>query len=607
MGDKKGKRVFPALTAVMLAVILFAAVSAANSVDEKDTSLGDGGFTECPDGFYDLTAISAGHSHAIALKSDGTVWAWGQNSLGQLGNGTVISSSTPVQVVGLTDVKAISAGGQHNLALKNDGTVWSWGWNDYGQLGDNMFADRTVPVQVIGLTDVKAIAAGYSFSLALKDDESLWSWGYNGNGQLGIGSASTHWNGIPLQVLNEDNTGYLDNVKAIAAGGMHSLVLKNDGTVWAWGSNVFNSLGDGTGGPDTDRYLPVQVVAGESGGVYLNDVKEIAAGTWHSVAVKNDGTVWTWGMNDHGQIGNGTAGPSTKKNAPVQVSDEIGTGKLANIEAVAAGEEHVIALKADGTVRTWGWNGYGQLGNGTNADGHIPIKVPGKDGIGYLEDVKAVAAGYAFSIVLKNDGTVWTWGSNNFGQLGVCTNANSGTAVETGHTFGPAWGSDASGHKNTCTACSEDVSSRHTGPWTTDVLPTHAADGTRHRECTECGYTETELIPALGHTFGTEWKSDEDGHWHECDCGARADEGPHAFGSDWESDEDEHWHECECGARGDVSEHIFDGSGSVCDCGASYKGGSSSGILMFLLLVPLCIGAAAVFSTGRNKDDEKKK
>lgn len=193
--------------------------------------------------------VAAGDYHSLALKSDGTVWAWGYNVCGQLGDGTTTSKTTPVQVFGLTGITAIAGGGYHSLALKSDGTVWAWGDNGYGQLGDGTITQRIAPVQVYGLTGITTIAAGNCHSLALKSNGTVWAWGWNGYGQLGDGTTTDKI--TPVQVS------CLTGITTIAAGGISSLALKSDGTVWAWGDNYFGQLGDGT---RTDRKIPVTVI-----------------------------------------------------------------------------------------------------------------------------------------------------------------------------------------------------------------------------------------------------------------------------------------------------------------------------------------------------------
>jgi alpha-tubulin suppressor-like RCC1 family protein/HEAT repeat protein/pectate lyase len=243
-----------------------------------------------------VSTIAAGGYHTLAVRSGGTVWAWGCNMDGRLGDGTTTDRHTPVEVKGLTSVVAVSAGVKHSLALRADGTVWAWGDNLYGELGDGTVRDSFVPVKVSGLSGVKAVAAGWHHSIALKKDSTVWAWGCNHFGQLGDGTELDRK--VPVQVRN------LTDVKAIAAGGLHNLAIKEDGTLWAWGWNYRGQLGDGS---LTDRSTPVQV-KGPYGKGFLQKVAVVDGGGAHSAVLVADGTLLVWGDNFRGQIGNGTIG-----------------------------------------------------------------------------------------------------------------------------------------------------------------------------------------------------------------------------------------------------------------------------------------------------------
>jgi len=329
--------------------------------------------------------VAAGSYHSISLKKDGSVWAWGDNRFGQLGDGTTINKNIPIQVLGLSNVTMIDSFCIHNLALKEDGSVWAWGYNGYGQLGDGSTTSRSSPVKVSGLSSVIMIAVGDDYSLALKEDGSVWAWGDNYYGQLGD---VTTTNRIHPAQVNE-----LSNVTMIAAGDQHCLALKDDGTVWAWGYNSFYNLGDGT---TTDRNIPVQVPG-------LSHVTMIAAGYLHSLALKENGSVWSWGRNNYGQLGDGTI---TNRKNPVQISE------LFHVTMIAAGYNHSLALKEDGSVQAWGRNNYGQIGDGTTTDRNIPVQV------NRLSHATLIAGGSTHSLALQNDGSVWAWGCNEDGQLG---------------------------------------------------------------------------------------------------------------------------------------------------------------------------------------------
>ena len=299
--------------------------------------------------------IAGGGNHSAAVKSDGTVWTWGANYFGKFGDAV----STPVQVRGLSTVKSIACGDSHYLALKKDGSVWAWGINEQGQLGNNTFKSSQTPVKVAGLSNIIAIAGGTYHSLALKSDGTVWAWGDNTGGQLGDGSMVTR--NKPVQVAG------LKGVVAISGGILHSLALRYDGTVWAWGSNAWKQLGNDS---ILSKTQPVQVPG-------LTNIIAIAAGGFHNIALKADRTIWTWGNNNEGELGDGTAAnqgkssndTTTCKATPVQIP------RLTGIEAIAAGGNHALAIKTDGTIWAWGDNYSGQIGDGTLIERNTPVQV----------------------------------------------------------------------------------------------------------------------------------------------------------------------------------------------------------------------------------------
>lgn len=306
------------------------------------------------------SAFSIGGAHSVAIGNDGFVYAWGHNNSSQLGDDSIITRSTPVQVLQtdglapLSGIKAIAAGGRHTLALKDDGTVLAWGSNARGQLGDGTIVNALKPVQVGGLDSVVAIAAGGEFSLALKSDDTVWAWGSNSTGQLGDNSSETKL--TPVQVLKIGGAA-LSGIKAISAGGSHALAIDGAGKIWAWGYNAFGQLGDGS---TTIRKGAVEVVLTSIVGVPT----AISAGVDHSLAVIG-GFVYGWGYNKHGQLGNGAVLGSE---LPVKTLKEVvvqGGTSLPNIVSVIAVGQHSLARDTDGTVYSWGKNACGQLGDGT--------------------------------------------------------------------------------------------------------------------------------------------------------------------------------------------------------------------------------------------------
>jgi alpha-tubulin suppressor-like RCC1 family protein len=315
----------------------------------------------------EVTAIAAGSSHTLALRADGTVWAWGgPNWSGELGNGTLNSSSKPVQVGGLSGVTAIAAGAFTSLALRTDGTVWAWGEKPLSEIGNAVTAHPT-PEPVSGLSGVTAIAAG-GFNLALRSDGTVWTWGYSSRSPLEDGTARNSL--TPVRVSG------LSGVTAIAGGGGQGLAIRADGTVWTWGYNTRGQLGNGT---TTNSFAPGRVRG-------LSGVTAVAGGHLYSLALRTDGTVWAWGYNASGQLGDGTLNNSS---TPIQVNG------LSGVTAIAAGPGyHSLALRNDGTVRAWGENAVGQLGNGTTNNSPTPVQVSS------LSRVTAIASGGYQSLAL---------------------------------------------------------------------------------------------------------------------------------------------------------------------------------------------------------------
>jgi alpha-tubulin suppressor-like RCC1 family protein len=326
-------------------------------------------------GLTGVTQVAAGGLHSLALRSDGTVWAWGYNFVGQLGNGTQTGSGTPVQVTGLTGVTQVAAGGLHSLALRSDGTVWTWGDGGTGLA-------YLTPVQVTGLTGVTKISAGDLFSLALRSDGTVWAWGHNGSGQLGNGTRFD--SSVPVQVAG------LSHVTGISAGFDASLATRTRGitaltSVWTWGGNAYGQLGDVT---FTDHLTPEQVT-----GINTPYIASISAGHHFAVVLGTDGSAWGWGADESGQLDNAPA--RYPVNRPKQMTS-TGSG----ITQLAAGYDHVLALESNGTVLAWGDNSAGELGDGGTATTIGPVQVAG------LTNVSQVSAGGRFS--LSVDVEPWT-------------------------------------------------------------------------------------------------------------------------------------------------------------------------------------------------------
>jgi len=349
-------------------------------------------------------AIAAGKFHTCAKTSVGSVKCWGRNNAGQLGDGTQTEQTlTPVEVVGLSSgVSAIAGGYWHTCAVTIAAGVKCWGYNGNGQLGDGTKTDRLTPVDVIGLScGVSAIAAGKTHTCALTSAGGVKCWGHNINGQLGDGTQTDRL--TPVDVI-----GLSSGVSAIAVGEGHTCAKTSVGGVKCWGDNGYGELGDGT---NASSNIPVDVSNLSSG------VSAIDTGENYTCAMTSVGGVKCWGYNYNSQLGNGT---NTSSNIPVDVSNLSSV-----VSAIATGTGHTCALTNAGVVKCWGWNGHGQLGNGTNTSSYIPVDVSG-----LASGVTAITAGEQHTCALTNAGGVKCLGGNVYGQLGDGSQTDRWTPVD---------------------------------------------------------------------------------------------------------------------------------------------------------------------------------
>jgi alpha-tubulin suppressor-like RCC1 family protein len=333
-----------------------------------------------------FVAVSAGYGHSLGVCSDGTLWAWGYNAYGQLGLGDITNRLSPTQVGSDTDWVAVAAGESHSLGVRSDGTLWSWGRNtlvtpesigkpavtSYGQLGLGDTANRLSPAPVGSGTNWVAVAAGGGHSLGVRSDGTLWAWGRNYFGQLGLGDTANRLSPAPV--------GSGTNWVAMSAGYEHSLGVRSDGTLWAWGWNPHGELGLGNIGQEGKK-SPTQV--GNA-----TDWVAASGAMYTSVGVRSDGTLWSWGMTYYASGGSIWT--------PTQV------GSATNWAAVADGASGSLGMRSDGTLWVWPHNA-----------GAIPSQVT------MATNWARVSARFHHYVGLRSDGTLWAWGSNPYGQLGV--------------------------------------------------------------------------------------------------------------------------------------------------------------------------------------------
>jgi alpha-tubulin suppressor-like RCC1 family protein len=332
------------------------------------------------------------------------LYAWGLNSDGGLGNGTTTTTSSPVQVGSLTNWRQVSAW-RHAMAIKTDGTLWAWGYNSNGELGLENTVNYSSPIQVGTDNKWKIVVAsdGGTATAAIKTDGTLWTWGYNGAGELGLGNIVNY--SSPMQVGSDNKW------KSVSMGKQSVAAIKTDGTLWTWGLNDRGGLGLGD---TTNRSSPTEV-----GGNYWATV---SMGNRRMTAIKTDGTLWTCGYNSSdGELGIGITSPSYS--SPVQIVS------LNDWKMVSSAEYSTLCIKTNGTLWAWGYNGVGQLGNNQRISYRSPIQ------IGSLSNWKSVSfAGFseAGAMAIKTDGTLWAWGSNFYGGLGLSNLVNYSSPVQVG-------------------------------------------------------------------------------------------------------------------------------------------------------------------------------
>lgn len=341
--------------------------------------------------------ISTNGSNAGFIDKYGTLWMCGSSSIPLVDD----YGCFDVPVTVLTNVVSVSCGGAHTAAIKADGTLWIWGSNHYGQLGNGTQESSDIPVKI--LDNVAAVCCNAYRTAAIKSDGSLWMWGGYSLGYLGNGTTA-RGSDVPVKIL--------DNVAMVSCSYSHAAAVKSDGTLWTWGDNKNGQLGNGT---KTESNIPIKV---------LDDVVTVSCNGDSTAAIKADGTLWIWGNIANDKVGNGIRGNDT--NTYGSSIQTVPTKVLDNVVAVSNGSDYFAVIKTDGNLWMWGDNTYSELGNNgignrTDAEGHpyqtIPVKV--------LDNVAAVNCGGLCNVAVKTDGSLWTWGYNNNGQLG---NGGTGNA-----------------------------------------------------------------------------------------------------------------------------------------------------------------------------------
>ena len=346
----------------------------------------------------ELKSVSLGAYYSSVLDQAGNLYVWGKNNEGQVATGTGFSyGDRKVPAITLKSVVAsstnISFNGGHSaaicLAIDPEGNdiyiLQAWGNNLYGQVGDDTRIERNSPVRISGLTNVTAVSLGAYHSAAIANGGVLYTWGSNSNGQLGNEKDPTN---AALQLIYAKKpTQIMANVSAVSLGSYHSAAITADGSLWMWGANNHGQLGNGT---KVESNVPVKI---------MDNVASVSLGWDYSAAITTDGSLWMWGYNKYGQVGNGSSKDVT---APVRVLD--------NVASVNLGAYHSSAVTNNGALYVWGQNKYGQVGDGTTTNVLQPLKI--------LENVSSASMGGYHSAAITNNGELYMWGLNNYEQLG---------------------------------------------------------------------------------------------------------------------------------------------------------------------------------------------
>lgn len=370
-----------------------------------------------------------GAYHTLLIDANQNLWGWGTNAVRQLGDNTNENKNKPIKITSNTQYQAINVGVSHSIALDRDENIWVWDGNYYGQLGDGTNENKNKPTKLTFNHKFQAIAAKDFHTIAIDEYGNVLSWGINSIGQFGnegdsdkntsqkilslrvnsVSSDSSSISSYSVSSSSYSNTkfdGYSNDNNKISVGDDYTVIIDNNQNIWSWGGNINGQLGDGS---EENRLVPTKIRLDQN-----IKFKSIAASRFHTVALDNDGNVWNWGYGFYGQLGDGKdalSGINIHSYVPKKV---FFNNQNLKFQAIAAGDDHTVALDVDGNIWGWGRNNAGQLADDSFLNNKTsPIKLDLKD-----TKFKAIACGMYHTIAIDIDGNIWSWGWNYSGQLG---------------------------------------------------------------------------------------------------------------------------------------------------------------------------------------------
>ena len=427
--------------------------------------------------------LSMGYERSAYITDSGDLYIWGNNSNGEIGNGSKDNSSKPIKIA--SNVSQVSLGGTHSAYVTESGDLYVWGANTNGQIGNGTNTSSTTPIKI--MSDVVQVSLGSSHSGCITSDGSLYMWGYNKDGQLGNGTTTR--SNVPVKIM--------DNVAKLDLGGTQSACITISGDLYVWGNNDSGQLGNGT---KVSKKKPQKIMSGAA---------QVSLERMHSSCITDDGDLYMWGSNGRGSLGDGTETDSLK---PKKI--------MSGVAQAALGGYFSACVTENGDLYTWGYNGSGQLGNGTDVDKHTPTKI--------MSGVSEVSASAGSCACVTTSGELYTWGCNSYGELGDGTAIDSNSPIKVAmshtHTFenDGKYFNDANNHWLVCTGCGETVrlAAHVRDSGTVTVEPTETTEGEKVYKCTVCGYElgkETiAKLEHIKHVAEEKWTYDDSGHWHNC-------------------------------------------------------------------------------------------